>query len=159
MSGHEVNDELPPFLLGYNRYYFERDVTGARRALYDAAWRNDENRAALEKFAVMIRAEAIPDPKAARDYLQRQHDASRVARLRQMLARRIVRMDGLIALQEAQTRYEKRFGRLLDDPADLLRAGVMRDFPVDPLGIGYVFADGGFRLKEVTVGAQDSSRQ
>ena len=68
-----------------------------------------------------------------------------------MLDKRIVRLQGLMALRAAQQRYEARFGQALTDPQALIDSGELNAFPDDPLRIGYEFAEGRFRLRELKI--------
>ena len=144
-------DEVPPFFLGYNLYFFKYQHQQARDALFVAAERSPENAVAFRKFGVMLEVENIPDARQARDYLTAQREQSRDKKLKDMLGLRIARLDGLIILRDAQTKYEKRSGRRLTDPQELLTSGALREFPNDPMQLGYTFSDGLFALREVGV--------
>ena len=144
-------DEVPPFFLGYNLYFFKRQYAEARAFLFLAADRSTENRLGFQKMGIMFEAEAYPDVGAARRFLALQLQQARDAKLREMLTLRIGRLDGLITLREAQTAFEKGTGRKLEDPHDLLRCGILKQFPSDPMRLGYEFGNGQFSLKEITV--------
>ncbi|MBL0075836.1 MAG: hypothetical protein IPP41_07840 [Rhodocyclaceae bacterium] len=144
-------DEVPPFFLGYNLYFFKYQYKQAKDALFLAADRSTENSTAFRRFGLMIEAENIPNAITARNYLVAQREDSRDKKLKEMLTLRIVRLDGLITLRDAQARYEKRLGRPLTDPQSLLTSGVLREFPNDPIRLGYTFSNGVFALKEVGV--------
>ena len=145
-------DEVPPFFLGYNLYFFKYQHKAAKDAMFLAAERAGENRVGLQKFGLMIEAEGMPDARAARAYLIAQKEQARDKKLKDMVDLRIRRLDGLIALREAQGAYEKRSGRPLEDPHELLSKGYLATFPLDPLNLGYTFSDGVFAMKEVGVG-------
>ena len=144
-------DEVPPFFLGYDLYFFKRDYAQAKAMLFEAANRATENRIGFQKMGIMFEAEAYPDVNAARNYLVLQRSQARDAKLRELLGLRIGRLDGLITLRNAQTEFEQRMGRKLENPQDLLTAGVLREFPVDPMRLGYEFGKGQFSLKELVV--------
>ena len=150
-------DETPPFLLGYGLYFFRGDRRGAIGYLNVAAERAGENRAGFKKLAIMIEAEGQRDASAARAFLVAQASQARDAKLRTMLNRRIVRLDGLIALRDAQVAYERSSGKTLEDPEELLSSGLMAEFPTDPLGLGYEFRDGRFELREVKIALPESN--
>ena len=144
-------DELPPFFYGFNLFFFQRDVEGARAAFETAASRATDNAAALRKMAIMLAAGELKDDSAALDFLQRERAATADPKLQGMLDKRIARVEGLITLRSAQQRYEARVGHPLADPAALIESGELDAFPKDPLRIGYEFADGHFQLKELKI--------
>ncbi|WP_287367023.1 hypothetical protein [Thauera sp.] len=144
-------DELPPFFYGFNRYFFLHDTEGARAALETAAQRATDNAAGFRKFGIMIEAGEIKDDTVALDFLQRERTQTADPKLKGMLDKRIIRLQGLIALRAAQQRYEARFGQPLTNPKALIDSGELDAFPNDPLRIGYEFVDGRFRLKELKV--------
>ena len=144
-------DELPPFFYGFNLFFFQHNVEGARAAFETAASRATDNAAALRKMAIMLAAGELKDGDAALDFLQRERAATTDPKLQGMLDQRITRLEGLLTLRTAQQRYETRFGHALPDPAALIASGELDTFPKDPLGLGYEFADGHFRLKELKI--------
>ncbi len=144
-------DELPPFFYGVNQYFFRRDVEEARHALEIAASRSRDNAAALRKFSIMIAVGEIQDVGMALTYLRNETEQASDPQLKTMLEKRVRRLEGLVALREAQRLYESRFSRPLTDPYALLNSGILDAFPSDPLGIGYEFLDGGFRLRELKI--------
>lgn len=144
-------DELPAFFYGFNQYYFLHNIPEARRALEIAAQRATDNAAAFRKLAIMLAAGEYKDDEAALTYLQNERDRAKDPKLRQMLDKRVGRLSGLIQLRQAQKAYETRYGKPLADPAALLESGLLQAYPNDPVGIGYEFADGHFRLKEVKI--------
>ena len=144
-------DEVPPFFYGFNQYFFLHDIEGARAALETAATRATDNAAGFRKFAIMLAAGELNDDSAALEFLQRERAATADPKLQGMLDKRVTRVQGLITLRAAQQRYEIRFGHALTDPAALIESGELDAFPNDPLRIGYEFADGRFRLKELKI--------
>lgn len=144
-------DEVPPFFYGFNQYFFLHDIEGARAALETAATRATDNAAGFRKFAIMLAAGELNDDSAALDFLQRERAATTDPKLQAMLDQRITRLEGLLSLRAAQQRYEARFGQPLSDPAALIASGELDAFPKDPLRIGYEFAEGQFRLKELKI--------
>ena len=144
-------DEVPPFFLGYNLYFFKYQHKAAKDALFEAAERSPKNRLGLQKFGVMVGSEEFPDSRMARRYLVAQREETRDQKLKDMLGLRIARLDGLIVLRDAQANYEKRYGRHLDDPHALLSSKLLQDFPNDPMGLGYVFSDGVFAMRDVGI--------
>jgi hypothetical protein len=149
-------DELPPFLYGFNKYFFERDEAAAAEYLELAAQRATGNASGFRKFAIMIQVEAIEDERIALEYLQNERDNANDPKLKEMLAKRAVRLEGLVHLREAQRQYEKQQGRALTDPRQLLDSGLLAGYPEDPLKLGYEFVDGRFMLKKLKVaGVED----
>jgi hypothetical protein len=144
-------DEVPPFFLGYNLYFFKHDRLAAKKLLFEAAERSTDNRPAFRQIGIMMEAETYADAKAARNYLALQHEQARDPKLREMLGRRLGRLDGLIVLRDAQAVFEQRFGKRLENPFDLLSSGIMKQFPMDPTQLGYEFRDGRFSLKELKI--------
>ena len=144
-------DEIPPFFYGFNQYFFLHDVEGARASLEIAAKRATDNAAGFRKFAIMLAAGELKDDSAALDFLQQERAQTSDPKLQGMLDKRIARLQGLITLRAAQQRYEARVGQPLTNPQALIDSGELEAFPNDPLRIGYEFADGRFRLKELKI--------
>jgi hypothetical protein len=152
-------DEVPPFFLGYNLYFFKRDYAGAKVSLDRAAERSTENRVGFQKMGIMFGSGAYPDTQAARNYLALQRDQSSDPKLRAMLDQRVARLDGLILLRDAQFNFEKRFGKKLENPMDLISNGILKQFPADPMRLGYEFGDGQFSLKELKIRGMENVRK
>ncbi|UUY08518.1 hypothetical protein LRS11_00265 [Pseudomonas sp. J452] len=144
-------DEFPPFFYGFNKYFFERDKQTAVQYLELAARRSTNNAAGFRKFAIMLKVEGIKDERVALEFLQNERDQTRDPKLKAMLAKRAVRLEGLVVLREAQRQYEKLMGQALEEPLQLLQAGLLKVFPEDPLKLGYEFIDGRFMLKKLKV--------
>ncbi|MVW76734.1 hypothetical protein [Pseudomonas xionganensis] len=148
-------DELPPFFYGFNKFFFERDKKTAAEYLNMAAQRSTRNAAGFRKLAIMLKVEDIQDERVALEFLQGERDQAKDPKLKDMLSKRAVRLEGLVALREAQRQYEKQ-GAVLQDPQQLLDAGLLQAFPEDPLRLGYEFIDGRFMLKKLKVaGVED----
>lgn len=140
-------DELPPFYLGFNRYFFYRDLSGAQEALEIAAERSEINRASLRRMSIMLAAQEFDDDQMAMNYLRIQREEATDPRLVNMLDTRITRLDALITLRQAQAKFEKNAGRPLAHPNELLEHGLIMEFPEDPMGLGFIFEDGQIRLR------------
>ena len=148
-------DELPPFFYGFNKFFFEHETDAAAEYLELAAQRATYNSAGFRKFAIMLEVEGIQDERVALEFLQSERDQAKDPKLKDMLSKRAVRLEGLVALREAQRQYEKQ-GTVLQDPQQLLEAGLLQSFPEDPLKLGYEFIDGRFMLKKLKVaGVED----
>ena len=153
-------DEYPPFFLGFNEWFFNRDAIQARRAMDQAAERADDPQqaATLQRIGVMIEAGEFADQRVALNFLRSERERTSDAKLSEMLDKRITRLKGLIALREAQARYESRTGQALRNPQILLDEGLLDSFPPDPLRLGYEFANGQFRLRELRIPGMERNR-
>jgi hypothetical protein len=150
-------DELPPFFYGFNHAFFYKDIAEARRALELAAQRATGNAAGFRKLAIMLQAETLADEELALEYLIRQRDTTSDPKLRGMLDKRVVRLQGLVDLREAQRRFEAEHGplRVLEQ---LVAQGLIPAVPDDPLRLGYELRDGRIILKKLKIaGMEDES--
>lgn len=144
-------DELPPFFYGFNKYFFERDADVAVEYIREAASRASDNRAGFLKMSVMLRSEQFQDERLALEFLRAERDAANDQKLRSMLDKRVSRVEGLVALRDAQRTYERIKGKSLVSLEELLKSGLLEAEPVDPLGLGYEFREGSFNLKKLVV--------
>lgn len=144
-------DEWPAFFYGFNQHFFQHDVNEARRALELAAQRSSQNAAAFRNFSIMLAAGEIDDTRMALEMLQNERDKAKDPKLREMLDKRVKRLSGLLVLRDAQTAFEKRYGRPPNEPQELLDSGLLKGFPDDPLRLGYEFRDNTFHLRQMTV--------
>nr|WP_242630785.1 hypothetical protein [Stutzerimonas stutzeri] len=143
-------DEFPPFFYGINLSFFQRDNEEAARVLEIGAQRSTHNAAAMQKLAVMLRAEQFADERLALNYLTQQRDSATDPKLRDMLDKRVIRLQGLIHLREAQRRYEAEQGPLTD-LQQLINQGVIAELPADPLRLGYELRNGRIELKKFKI--------
>lgn len=149
-------DEWPAFFYGFNRFFFQRDIPSAVPALEEAANRATRNAAGFRKLAVMIQVEQFSDEQLALEFLSRERDQARDPKLKDMLAKRTVRLSGLMQLREAQRMYEQRNKEPLREPQQLIDSGLLKAFPEDPLRLGYEFLEGRFMLRKLQVaGAEE----
>jgi hypothetical protein len=150
-------DELPAFFYGFNQWFFNKDIAEARRALELAAQRATGNAAGFRKMAVMLQTETFADEQLALDYLIQQRDAASDPKLRGMLDKRVVRLQGLVTLREAQRRFEAKNGALVR-LEQLVEAGLLPALPDDPLRLGYELREGQIILKKMKIaGMEDQS--
>ncbi|MBB6340049.1 hypothetical protein HNP49_000199 [Pseudomonas fluvialis] len=147
-------DGVPGFLYAINKSFFENDIDEAVRALELSAQRWPSNSPALMKLAIMLRVESFADERLALDYLTQQRDASRDSKLRVILDKRVVRLQGLVTLREAQRRYEKDNGALVR-LNQLIDAGLLAHLPEDPLNLGYELRDGKIILKKMKIAGME----
>ncbi|MDH0425961.1 hypothetical protein [Stutzerimonas stutzeri] len=143
-------DEFPPFFYGINLSFFQRDNEEAARVLEIGAQRSTHNAAAMQRLAVMLRAEQLADEHLALNYLTQQRDSATDAKLRDMLDKRVIRLQGLIYLREAQRRYEIDQGPLTD-LQQLIHQGIIAELPTDPLRLGYELRNGRIELKKLKI--------
>lgn len=143
-------DEFPPFFYGINLSFFQRNNEEAARVLEIGAQRSTENAAAIQKLAVMLRAEQFADEQLALNYLIQQRDSSTDLKLKDMLDKRVARLHGLIQLREAQRRYEGKHGSLAD-LQQLVDRDILDGLPADPLRLGYELRDGHIELKKLKI--------
>ncbi len=144
-------DELPPFLYGFNQQFFRRDAKLARQAIELAAERSTENAAGFRNIAIMLTVNATKDAHMALSMLRLERDGARDPKLREMLDKRVIRIEGLVSLREAQKSYEERLGKKLERPDQLLKEGILVSFPDDPLRLGFQFRDGEFHLRQAKI--------
>jgi hypothetical protein len=105
----------------------------------------------------MLQAETFADEKLALDYLIQQRDAASDPKLRDMLDKRVVRLQGLVTLREAQRRFEAKNGALVR-LEQLVEAGLLPALPDDPLRLGYELREGQIILKKMKIaGMEDQS--
>ncbi|HEX5392698.1 MAG TPA: hypothetical protein VFW68_05450 [Rhodocyclaceae bacterium] len=152
-------DEFPPFYLGFNYYFFRRQHHAAKDMMFVAAARATDNRLAYERIGLMFEADSFPDAHVAQKYLISQRDQSQDQKLKKALDARIKRLDALIVLLDAQADFEKRFKRPLAAPDELIRYGLLKQYPTDPVGLGFVFENGRFALRELKVRGVEEPHQ
>lgn len=143
-------DEFPPFFYGINLSFFQRENEEAARVLEIGARRSTDNAAAMQKLAVMLRAEQFADERLALNYLIQQRDSSVDPKLKDMLDKRVIRLQGLIQLREAQRQYESEHGPLRD-LQQLVDRGLLDELPIDPLRLGYELRGGSIELKKLKI--------
>lgn len=147
-------DYVPPFFYGVNLSFFQRDNAKAARVLEFGAERSPENAAALRKLAIMLQAEQFSDERLVLGYLTQQRDSTSDPKLRGMLNKRVIRIQGLLDLRLAQRRYEKVRGPL-QSLQQLLDSGELAKIPDDPLRIGYEIKNGRIELKKLKIAGME----
>lgn len=147
-------DFVPAFFYGINLAFFQRDTAEAKRVLELGAQRSPENAASLRKLAIMLQAETFADEQLALNYLTQQRDAASDPKLRVMLDKRVVRLQGLVTLRDAQRRFEAKNGALLR-LEQLVEAGFMPALPTDPLRLGYELRAGKIVLKKMKIAGME----
>lgn len=148
-------DELPAFFYGFNQAFFNKNISEAERALELAAQRATSNAAGFRKLAVILRTESFADERLALDYLVAQRDAAKAdPKLQQMLDIRVVRLQGLVALRDAQRRFEAR-GQVLSDLQQLVDSGLLPALPNDPMRLGYELRNGHVVMKRIRIAGME----
>jgi hypothetical protein len=147
-------DGVPAFFYGVNLAFFQRNIPEARRVLELGAQRWPENAAPLRKLAVMLQVESFADERLALNYLIQQRDTTSDPALRQMLDKRVQRLQGLLTLREAQRRYESIHSPL-QGLQQLVEQGLLESLPVDPLRLGYELRDGRIVLKKLRIAGME----
>ena len=143
-------DEFPPFFYGINLSFFQHNNAEAARVLEIGAARSTQNAAAMRKLAVMLRAEQFADERLALNYLIQQRDGASDPKLREMLDKRVIRLQGLIALREAQRQFEQEQGPLTS-LEQLVEQRLIDSVPADPLRLGYELREGRIELKKLKI--------
>jgi hypothetical protein len=147
-------DELPAFFYGFNQAFFNKDIAEASRALELAAQRATGNAAGFRKLAVMLQAETFADEQLALDFLIQERDAASDPKLHAMLDKRVVRLQGLVALREARRSFEAEHGGL-QALEQLVEYGLLSALPEDPLRLGYELRDGQIILKKMKIAGME----
>lgn len=143
-------DYIPAFLYGVNLAFFQRNRGEAQRILELGAQRSSENAAGLRKLAVMLQAESFADEKLALDYLVQQRDSTSDPKLREMLDKRVIRLQGLVVLRDAKRRFEAVKG-VLTSLDQLVEYDFLPALPDDPLRLGYELREGQVMLKKMGI--------
>ena len=142
-SGARHWDVWPTFFYAFNAMYFEKDMVKAAQWAEEAARRNPKNAPALRAMAAAW-YERQHDSALALDVLRNLYAQATDANYRDLLAARIARLEGLIALRKALAEYRKAHqGALPPTGEALIGYGGLEALPDDPLGAGYRFDDQG----------------
>lgn len=149
-------DFVPPFFYGINLSFFAKDREGAARLLEVSAERSPDNAANLRKMAILLRAEELADERLALNYLLQQRDAARDdPNLYALLDKRVVRLQGLLTLRDAQRRFEVEHGELRA-LEQLVEQAILPALPDDPLRLGYELRGGRIVMKKMKIaGVED----
>ncbi len=147
-------DELPAFFYGFNQAFFNKDIAEAGRALELAAQRSTGNAAGFRKLAIMLQADTFADEELALDYLTQQRDAASDPKLRAMLDKRVIRLQGLVVLRQAQRLFEASNGALTA-LEQLVESGLLPALPEDPLRLGYELREGQIILKKLKIAGME----
>lgn len=144
-------DEWPAFFYGFNQNFFLNNVDEAKHFLEIAASRSHDNAAVFLTYSIMLKAGRLKNTTMAIKMLTHERDSAKEPKLRDMLNKRITRLNGLLLLRQAQKNYEEQFGKPLTNPQELLTTGLLKHVPRDPLNLGYEFRNNTFQLKRMQV--------
>lgn len=136
------HDLYPSFFHGFNALYFLGDGLTASQSLRTAAAhaQSNDERQALSVLAARW-SERNNAPQIAIGIVSHMAKESKDPALKAYLAQRVVRLEGLVQLRAAATRYQERYGRPLENLEQLVSGGILAAVPVDPLGDGYGLQD------------------
>ena len=130
-------DSLPPFFLGFDKYYFLHDPIAGARSMRIAAERSPPgNRGSLTLMAARW-SEKGDDPRVAVGLLEAMARNTRDRDLKRNIEARIERMNGLAELRDAARKFSETTGRAPATLSDLLGPELLARLPEDPLGQGF----------------------
>jgi len=137
------HDAYPPFYYGFNQLHFRGDARGAAEALRAAALRvrDDGMRQALTVLAAQWTEKGEDLPMAIAT-IATMAERSKDKSLRAYLMARVQRLEGLLALRQAASRYLDKRGQFPASLAALVDSGELDAIPSDPLGGGYSISQG-----------------
>lgn len=136
-------DFLPLFFLGFNQMYFQREFVAAAQSMERAAARTSgQQREALLDMSAKF-YERADSPRLALNLVKGIQASARDPALKAFLQARIVRLEGLLTLQEAAMRFRRRAGRPPESLDELVVAGDIQAIPIDPLRSGYALSPNG----------------
>lgn len=150
-------DYVPAFFYGVNLAFFQRQYSEASAIMILAAERSQENSTTLRRLAISLRAEGFADEALALSYLTQQRDSTKEPSLREMLDKRVMRLQGLIDLRAAQRRYELVNGPL-SELQQLVSSGLLAELPQDPLNLGYELRDGLVEMKKLKIAGMENQQ-
>ena len=130
-------DALPPFFLGFDKYYFRKNPLAGAKAVQIAAERSPPgNREALTAMAARW-SEKGDDPRIAIGMIETLITNTRNTDLRKNLEARKQRLEGLAKLRDAAKLYIEKYSAVPTRLADLIGPGFLEKVPSDPLNQGY----------------------
>ena len=137
-------DMMPPFFLAFDYFYFDHEPVLGAQWMYRAAKQADseQNRVAMSRIAARW-AERGQDAREALRVVRVMMEQSRGQGLKAFLALRAQRLEGLVILQQAARDYQAQFAKPATGFDELIKSGLLKQMPLDPLGLGYNFGDDG----------------
>lgn len=129
-------DFLPGFFAAFNQLYFYQNPLKAGEILYSVAGRQPEHKQQIIELAARWQ-EKGQDLSAAIQLVQAMEKSARNPALKNNLHLRVVRLQGLQQLRVAAEKYRLQHGHYPESLSELQQTGLIKQLPVDPLGIGY----------------------
>lgn len=137
-------DDLPPFFLAFDYFYFKNDVSGAIKVLDHIAIpaaTSEANRVALRAMRAKW-LEQGTTPERALELLTAMSAQTNDRGLKRLLSARITRVKGLIQLLGAVTRYTETYRSPPKTLEDLIQSRMIDKIPDDPFGYGFTLQNG-----------------
>lgn len=144
-------DEWPAFFYAFNQNFFYQDIREAQRVLHVAAARSPQNAPAFLTYATMLDVGNVQQTQMALTMLKQAKADAKSEQHQAMLEKRIVRLQGLLILRQAQQTYEKKSGKPLQNIHDLITNGIIEAFPEDPMQLGYELKEGIFQMRQLRI--------
>lgn len=141
-------DAMPPFLLGFNEYYFYDNPTRGAELLEIAAERTEDINKRTFKRVASKWYTSQSDPSVAIGILNAMKQSSEDDEFRSYLDARIVQVEGLAEIDEAIKNYINIIGVSPTDINFLVRMGVLEKIPHDPFGKGFIIDNGKAKVKK-----------
>ncbi len=139
-------DAMPPFFLGFDKYYFLKDPVGGAENVRIAADRSATgNRESLMAMAARW-YEKGDDPTVTIGMIKAMAASTRDKELKRHLQMRMVRVQGLALLQKAAKAFTEKNGMPLNNLSELVSSGILKELPKDPLGQGYELNSNGMPI-------------
>lgn len=137
-------DWQPAFYYAFNLYFLRQDPVAAADALLKAApgVRSESSRMTMEALAYAWYEKGY-DPEVALSVVEESAHSARTGALRRYLEARAGRLRGLLTLRRAAETFVAAKGRRPTSLDELRTSGMLRELPVDPLGIGYELSSDG----------------
>lgn len=137
-------DWQPPFYVAFNYYYFLRDPVEGARWLQRTSRHTDSEieKISFQQIAAQWAAKA-PDPLVAIRLHRELIQSTRHRAFAAFLEKRIARLENLLAITEAQSRFSVANGLPAPSVEALVDTGFLAANPVDPFGMRYGLATDG----------------
>jgi len=152
-------DAMPPFFLGFDKYYFLKDSAAGAEDVRVAAERSPAGN--REMFLAMAARwyEKGNDPRVAMGMIQAMASNTRDKDLKKHLELRLTRLRSLAALQDAAKKFTAKEGRSPRVLKELVDAGLLTSIPEDPFGQGYSLDSNGIpTITKPTKANQDDKK-
>lgn len=143
-SEARLRDYQPLFYYAFNYYHFLRDPATAAGLLLKGVERTDDQQDqwALQNLAARW-IERGYQTSAAAGIVDAMAKNAPPGAFKNYLAKRALRLDELARLQELAKRYRELTGHSLSDLQQLVDSGLIAEFPIDPLGVGFTLSKEG----------------